>query len=59
LDKPTFTVKIVENVTDYIELLEKEFDFEAIHKLFLRPDFKFLFDGMSGSSGPYAKILFG
>jgi phosphoglucomutase len=34
------------------------FDFEAIRKLFGRDDFKFLFDGLYGASGPYAKALF-
>ena len=58
IDKPVFTVKIVENVAHYIALMKEQFDFGAIQKLFSRDDFKFLFDGLYGAAGPYAKALF-
>ena len=58
IDKPVFKVKVVENVLPYIELMKQQFDFKAISKLFTRPDFRFLFDGMYGAAGPYAKALF-
>lgn len=58
VDKPNFTVKVVENIKHYVELMKQEFDFEAIQKLFSRDDFKFVFDGMYGVAGPYAKALF-
>jgi phosphoglucomutase len=38
--------------------MREQFDFDAIQKLFARNDFKFLFDGLYGASGPYAKALF-
>lgn len=38
--------------------MKKEFDFSLIQKLFDRSDFKMVFDGMYGASGPYAKALF-
>lgn len=34
------------------------FDFTAIKKLLERKDFKVVFDGMYGASGPYAKAIF-
>lgn len=52
-------MKVVENVSPYIALMEEQFDFEVIRKLFARSDFKFVFDGMYGAAGPYAKVLFG
>jgi phosphoglucomutase len=58
IDKPVFTVKIVENVAHYIALMKEQFDFDVIRKLFAREDFKFLFDGLYGAAGPYAKALF-
>ena len=39
-------------------MMREHFDFAAISKLFLREDFKFVFDGMYGAAGPYAKALF-
>ena len=38
--------------------MREQFDFECIKKLLGRNDFKFLFDGLYGASGPYAKALF-
>ena len=58
VDKPKFTVKVVENVQHYIELMKEQFDFEVIRKLLNRKDFKFAFDGMYGVAGPYAQALF-
>ncbi|KAF8269854.1 hypothetical protein EI94DRAFT_1771132 [Lactarius quietus] len=47
-------VSIIDSVTDYVELLETIFDFELI-KSFLashKSDFKVLFDGLHGVTGP-------
>ncbi|KAI5120434.1 hypothetical protein M0805_009896 [Coniferiporia weirii] len=49
-------VEIIDSVSDYLELLEGIFDF-ALIKSFLQntPDFRVLFDGLNGVTGPYAK----
>jgi len=39
--------------------MKKLFDFPVINKLLHREDFKMVFDGMFGASGPYAKAIFG
>ena len=43
---------------DYLKLLRKIYDFNALSALLRRPDFKFAFDGMHGVAGPYAKRIF-
>jgi phosphoglucomutase len=53
-------VSIIDSVKDYVELLETIFDFKLI-KSFLtshKSDFKVLFDGLHGVTGPYAKGIF-
>ena len=52
-------VTIIDSVKDYLELLETIFDFKLI-KSFLeshKKDFKVLFDGLHGVTGPYAKAI--
>lgn len=56
--KPVFSVRVIENVTPYVDLLKKLFDFPAIQGLLNRNDFKMIFDGMYGAAGPYAKAVF-
>ena len=53
-------VSIIDSVSDYLELLESIFDFSLI-KSFLddhHSDFRVLFDGLHGVSGPYARAVF-
>ena len=52
-------VQIIDSVKDYLILLEKIFDFALIKK-FLQstPDFRVLFDGLNGVTGPYARAIF-
>ena len=52
-------VQIVDSVKDYLILLEEIFDFPLIKK-FLQstPDYKVLFDGLHGVTGPYAHAIF-
>ncbi len=56
--KSTFTVKVIENVKGYVELMKSEFNFQVIQSLLSRSDFKMVFDGMYGAAGPYAKAIF-
>ncbi|PFH51792.1 hypothetical protein AMATHDRAFT_174556 [Amanita thiersii Skay4041] len=53
-------VSIIDSVQDYLLLLESIFDFPLI-KSFLdshRSDFRVLFDGLHGVTGPYARAIF-
>ncbi|EGD84061.1 phosphoglucomutase [Trichophyton rubrum D6] len=52
-------VEIIDSTADYVEMLKDIFDFDLI-KSFLqsRPDFKVLFDGLHGVTGPYGVAIF-
>ncbi|KAF5362470.1 hypothetical protein D9756_002305 [Leucocoprinus leucothites] len=53
------SVQIIDSVTDYLVLLKEIFDFPLI-KSFLqqhKSDFKVLFDGLHGVTGPYARAI--
>lgn len=54
----SFVIEVIDSADDYVDLLESMFDFEKLEQLFARPDFSFLFDAMSGVTGPYAKRIF-
>jgi len=49
-------VDIIDPVTDYADLMETLFDFDAIEKLF-RSGFRMVFDAMHAVTGPYAKEI--
>jgi phosphoglucomutase len=51
------TVEVIDPVTDYAELMESLFDFEAIRKMF-KGGFRMRFDAMHAVTGPYAKEIF-
>ncbi|RPD55551.1 phosphoglucomutase [Lentinus tigrinus ALCF2SS1-7] len=53
-------VEIIDSVADYVQLLESIFDFPLI-KNFVQSrsnEFKVLFDGMHGVTGPYGRAIF-
>ncbi|KAK9446588.1 uncharacterized protein V1518DRAFT_140106 [Limtongia smithiae] len=52
-------VEIIDSTEDYVAMLKEIFDFELI-KGFLagNPEFKVLFDGLNGVTGPYGKAIF-
>lgn len=57
-DGSTFTVEVIDSADEYVKLLSSMFDFDQLRQLFARSDFSFLFDAMSGVTGPYAQRIF-
>jgi len=52
-------VEIVDGVADYVDMLKDIFDFDGIRSfLKANPNFKVLFDGLSGVTGPYGVRIF-
>jgi len=56
-DGGKFTVKVIDAVQDYADLMQELFDFPAIKKL-LASGFRMQFDAMHAVTGPYAKEIF-
>ena len=52
-------VEVIDSCADYTEMLKDIFDFDLIKKFFQsHPDFKVLFDGLHGVTGPYGNAIF-
>ncbi|KAM0287810.1 hypothetical protein ACHAQH_000342 [Verticillium albo-atrum] len=52
-------VEIIDSTADYTQMLKDIFDFDLIKKFFsTHPDFKVLFDGLHGVTGPYGIDIF-
>ena len=51
------SVEIINSVTDYVELMQELFDFDAIRALFAS-GFTLKFDAMHAVTGPYAHAIF-
>ncbi|KXX81677.1 Phosphoglucomutase [Madurella mycetomatis] len=52
-------VEVLDSTADYVDMLKDIFDFDLIRKFFAaHPDFKVLFDALSGVTGPYGKAIF-
>lgn len=52
-------VEVVDSTADYVEMLKDIFDFDAIRNFFTaHPDFRVLFDGLHGVTGPYGTAIF-
>lgn len=47
----SFTVEVIDSVADYVEVLRRCFDFEAIRAFVTRGNFCMLFDSMNGGNG--------
>lgn len=56
-DGAKFTVKVIDAVQDYADLMQELFDFPAIKKL-LASGFRMQFDAMHAVTGPYAREIF-
>jgi phosphoglucomutase len=50
-------IEVIDPVTDYAELMETLFDFDAIRAM-IAGGFKVMFDAMHAVTGPYAKEIF-
>ena len=50
-------IEIIDPVTDYAELMESIFDFQAMSSLFSKGEFRMCFDAMHAVTGPYAKEI--
>lgn len=57
LNTGDMVVEVIDPVTDYAELMESLFDFDAIRAL-IKGGFRFTFDAMHAVTGPYAKEIF-
>ncbi|KAL8600768.1 hypothetical protein ACOMHN_055963 [Nucella lapillus] len=54
-----FVVHIVDSVNDYVNLMNKIFDFGALKRLFAGPNpLKILVNSMHGATGPYVQRIF-
>lgn len=52
-------VEIIDSTADYVAMLKSIFDFDTIKQFFAsHPDFKILFDGLHGVTGPYGIAIF-
>lgn len=52
-------VEIIDTTADYVAMLKDIFDFDVIKKFFAdNQDYKVLFDGLHGVTGPYGKAVF-
>ena len=50
-------IEVIDPVKDYVEMMEKIFDFATIKKLFAN-GFTMVFDAMNAVTGPYARKIF-
>lgn len=57
VDGRTFSVEIVDSVSDYLHLMSEIFDFDLIRS-YLKEGKKILIDSMNGVMGPYAMKIF-
>ncbi|MEH1870472.1 alpha-D-glucose phosphate-specific phosphoglucomutase [Nostoc sp.] len=51
-------VEVIDSVHDYQELMESLFDFERIHQLLTKGNFRFSIDALHAVAGPYAHAIF-
>ena len=51
-------VEVIDSVHDYQELMESLFDFERIHQLLTKGNFRLSIDALHAVAGPYAHAIF-
>ncbi len=52
----SMTLEVIDGIVDYIELMQKIFDFDQISS-FISKDFPIAFDALNAVTGPYAKRI--
>lgn len=53
-----FTVEVFDGTSEYVKMITELFDVPLLRGLLAREDFEFVFDGMSGVGGPFARRVF-
>lgn len=53
-----FEVEVIDPTETWVGLMRKIFDFDLLKGLISNPKFSFVYDGMNGIGGPYAKRIF-
>lgn len=53
-----FVLEIIDPFDDWVSLMRSIFDFERLKSFISNPKFNFVYDGLNGIAGPYAKRLF-
>ncbi|EZG55515.1 cytoplasmic phosphoglucomutase [Gregarina niphandrodes] len=53
-----FTIEVIDPVEDWLRKMKTIFDFDLLRSLVKRSDFRFVYDGLNGIAGPYAKAIF-
>jgi len=53
-----FRVEVIDGTEDYVKMVQRLFDMKLIKSLLSRKDFRFVYDGMDGVAGPFAKAVF-
>ena len=51
-------VRVIDSVTDYVELMQSLFDFDRIRDYIAQPEIQVVFDAMHAVTGPYAEAVF-
>ncbi|KAH8551706.1 hypothetical protein BGW37DRAFT_425051 [Umbelopsis sp. PMI_123] len=55
----SMTIDVIDSTEDYVQLMKSIFDFDALREFFKsNPNYRILFDGMNGVTGPYGYHLF-
>lgn len=55
---PSFSVEVVDPVSDYLAALQAVFDFPALKRFVARPGFGLRFDALHAVTGPYGRRIF-
>ena len=50
-------IRVIDPVTDYAQLMQELFDFEAMRRIISSGEFHFCFDAMHAVTGPYARHI--